>query len=253
MATNPRLQPDPEHGTGGATAPDRPDSGRPLAPAPDTTAPVRHDGRRLGRPEGQTNLADGILDAAEIVFAEHGYAGATLRQVADRLDVNSAMIAYYYKNKENLFRRVFLRRGLEISRRRMERLAEVESRGGYVAKDLVRAFIEPAAELWAEPQGRAFLRLHARLHMEPESLSFELRREVHNETTRAYAEAFARVMPNVPMQVIYQRLSLLIGAYLYAFSGTSRLDELVGDECGDPMEGLLETAVAFSGAGMNSI
>ena len=63
--------------------------------------------RRPGRPEGQTNLADNILDAAEVLFAESGYAGTTLRQVAERLAVTPAMIAYYFQNKDNLFRAVF--------------------------------------------------------------------------------------------------------------------------------------------------
>lgn len=206
--------------------------------------------RRPGRPEGQTNLADNILDAAEVLFAESGYAGTTLRQVAERLAVTPAMIAYYFQNKDNLFRAVFTRRGFFISRQRMERLQQLQTAGPHTVEDLVRAFIAPAAALFDDPQGRAFLRLHARLHMEPEELSYELRRLVHNEPTRAYADAFAALLPELTTREIYQRMSLLIGAYLYAFSGASRLNELVKEEDADPMAGLLDTAVAFGTAGM---
>ncbi len=205
--------------------------------------------RKPGRPEGQTNLSAEILDVAEVMFAEQGFAGTTLRQVADRLGVNPAMIAYYFQNKDNLFRSVFNRRGHAISAARMERLAALSGQD-YEVEDLVRAFIEPAAALYDDPQGRAFLKLHARLHMEPEELSFELRRAVHNESTHAYAAAFGRLL-DLPEREVYQRMSLLIGAYLYAFSGTSRLAELMGQE-GDPMQGMLQTTIAFGTAGMTA-
>lgn len=218
--------------------------------APEPTRARNRKPRRPGRPEGQTNLADNILDVAETLFAEMGHAGTTLRQVADRLDVTPAMIAYYFQNKDNLFRAVFLRRAESVSQARMERLAMLEEAGGYGVEDLVRAFVSPSAALSDSAQGRAFLRLHARLHMEPEELSYELRRQVYNESTRAYAHAFARLLPEMPMAEVFQRLSLLIGAYLYAFSGTSRLNELVESSESDPYAGLLDTVIAFGTAGM---
>ncbi|MDS9469723.1 TetR/AcrR family transcriptional regulator [Paracoccus sp. MBLB3053] len=208
--------------------------------------------RRPGRPEGQTNLADEILDAAEIMFAELGYSGTTLRQVAEKLGVTPAMIAYYFQSKDNLFRAVFLRRGQGISDSRMERLSELEGKPGKIVEDLVRAFIEPSARLYGDQQGRAFLRLHARLHMEPEALSFELRRTVYNESTRAYARAFAELLPQLSEREIYQRMSLLIGAYLYAFSGTSRLGEFLVTDEGESTRGLTENIIAFGTAGMMS-
>jgi len=224
----------------------------PQSPTSQDTALPPSRPRRPGRPEGQTNLADEILNTAEVLFADLGYAGTTLRQVAETLGVNPALIAYYFQNKDNLFRSVFTRRGHRISEQRMERLTALEASKSFSAEDLVRAFIEPAAELYATPHGRAFLRLHARLHMEPEVLSFELRRLVYNESTRAYAHAFARFTPGLELHEVFQRMSLLIGSYLYAYSGTSRLDELVGAQCKDATAGLLDSIVAFGTAGMTS-
>ena len=206
--------------------------------------------RRPGRPEGQTNLADEILDTAEVLFAELGYAGTSLRQVADRLGVTPAMIAYYFQNKDNLFRDVFTRRGKRIASQRMERLAELQRRASYTVEDLVRAFIKPSAELFESTQGRAFLKLHARLLMEPEQLSFELRSLVYNESTRAYAQAFAGLLPELSQREVYQRVSLLVGAYLYAYSGTSRLNDLLGEPDDQATDGMFDTIIAFGTAGM---
>lgn len=203
--------------------------------------------KRVGRPEGQRNLADKILDKAEILFAEQGYSGTTLRQVADAADVTSAMTAYYFKNKENLFREVFTRRGLEIAKQRMERLDMLQKDGNLSLEKLVRAFLQPSSDLRQTDQGRAFLRLHGRLHMEPEPLSFSLRREVYDASTRAYVEALVALLPAQPEKLIYQKMSLMVGAYLYAFSDTNRLKELAMSE--DATDDLLETTVAFSVGG----
>ena len=44
-----------------------------------------------------------ILEAAVAAFAEHGRRGATTRMVGRRAGVNSALIYYYFENKDTLF------------------------------------------------------------------------------------------------------------------------------------------------------
>ncbi len=44
-----------------------------------------------------------IVDAARAVFAEHGYAGATTREIADRAAVTEVLIFRYFGNKAALF------------------------------------------------------------------------------------------------------------------------------------------------------
>jgi AcrR family transcriptional regulator len=44
-----------------------------------------------------------ILTAAEQLFAEHGFAGVGIRQIAAAAGVNGAMIHYYFGNKERLY------------------------------------------------------------------------------------------------------------------------------------------------------
>ena len=44
-----------------------------------------------------------LLEAAEGLFAEHGYEGTSVRKLADKAHVNVAMISYYFGSKEKLF------------------------------------------------------------------------------------------------------------------------------------------------------
>ena len=50
-----------------------------------------------------------ILDAAEGLFAERGYAGATTRDIARRAGIQKRMLFYYFARKETLYRAVLER------------------------------------------------------------------------------------------------------------------------------------------------
>ena len=76
----------------------------PAAPqvAPDSSAPRRRKGERT---------AERILDAAEALFAEHGYAGTTLRDVASRVGLRTPSLYNHFPSKESLYAAV-LERGI---------------------------------------------------------------------------------------------------------------------------------------------
>ncbi|MCA9515736.1 MAG: TetR/AcrR family transcriptional regulator [Myxococcales bacterium] len=61
-------------------------------------------GRIKGRKPEETREA--VLDAATRAFAEHGYANATLGQIAEAAGVTAATLPYHFKNKEGLFEAV---------------------------------------------------------------------------------------------------------------------------------------------------
>lgn len=49
-----------------------------------------------------------IIQAANKVFLENGYAGTRMQDIANEANINKAMLHYYFKNKESLFRMIFL-------------------------------------------------------------------------------------------------------------------------------------------------
>ena len=60
-----------------------------------------------------------IKEAARDVFLAKGYDGATMKAIADRSQVNKALLHYYYRGKNNLFLLVFeeeFKRLLQIGR-----------------------------------------------------------------------------------------------------------------------------------------
>ena len=209
--------------------------------------------KRPGRPEGSNGqVRAGILDAAEMVFANQGYAGTTLREVSKLAGVTQGLITYYFGSKFDLFSETFLRRAAEIVGARTESLARLraEDRAGDVVA-VVEAFLQPILELRATPQGRAFLRLHARLHTEPPNLSYELRKTAYDASTRLYIEALHLALPHLSRFEVHCRMTLMIGTYLYALSDTHRMEDLIPDAY-DPQDAakLMAETVAFIAGGL---
>lgn len=68
------------------------------------TQEVRKPGSgRRGRREGASESREHILASARQLFAEHGFEGTSLRQVAREAGVDPAMIHHFFKGKDELF------------------------------------------------------------------------------------------------------------------------------------------------------
>lgn len=81
-------------------------------------ATVTASGNRSGNPRGRpagidvADIRTAILDQAETLFARRGYAATPVREIADAVGVNPAMVHYYFGSKHALLRQV-LERALE--------------------------------------------------------------------------------------------------------------------------------------------
>jgi TetR/AcrR family transcriptional regulator len=71
---------------------------------PNTQAPERQRGRPIVT--GQQDLRTQILDTAEELFADHGYAATSIRRIAETAGVNPALVHYYFGNKKALLQKV---------------------------------------------------------------------------------------------------------------------------------------------------
>lgn len=63
------------------------------------------------------------MEAAEILFAEKGFNGTSVRDIAEKAQVNLAMISYYFGSKDKLFEALFMYRG-EATKVKIETIIE---------------------------------------------------------------------------------------------------------------------------------
>lgn len=82
-----------------------------------------------------------LLDAAEAVFAEKGFAGATVKEIAERSELSVGSVYQLFDGKEALFRGVMRRRNQEVN----DLLDDVISRSESAAEqlhELIDAYID---------------------------------------------------------------------------------------------------------------
>jgi AcrR family transcriptional regulator len=77
--------------------------------------------RRIGAPDAKNRGV--LLDAAEQLMLEEGYAAVTSRRLAERAGLKPQLVHYYFRTMEDLFLAVFRRRaeeGLDVQARALQ-------------------------------------------------------------------------------------------------------------------------------------
>lgn len=86
-----------------------------------------------------------ILEAAKKVFMQRGYAGARMQEIADEAGINKAMLHYYFRSKEKLFRVIFEETAMDL----LPKLGlALEGEGGVLEKleKIVRIYVSVIQE-----------------------------------------------------------------------------------------------------------
>ena len=65
---------------------------------------------KLNKKLTDTSTEEQVLKAAEKIFLSKGYSAAKTVEIADEAGVNHALLHYYFRTKENLFKRVFMQK-----------------------------------------------------------------------------------------------------------------------------------------------
>ncbi len=174
-----------------------------------------------------------ILDTAERLIAEQGYAGTSLRQIIAEAGVNLAAVHYHFGSKEELLDELILRKARPVNERREAMLnrVEAEAGGGPVAVDLLlEAFFEPMAEVG----GRSphFVRLMGRMYAE--GMLPQVLRKHFQPTILKFVAALRRALPHLGDAELYARLQFMIGAMSHAVCGAPVFPNVLGEAGGAP-------------------
>jgi len=77
-----------------------------------------------------------IMERPEVLFAEKGFNGTSVRDIAEKAHVNLAMISYYFGSKDKLLESLFDYRGEHI-KLKLESMVEDKTLGSFEKLDLL--------------------------------------------------------------------------------------------------------------------
>ncbi len=153
-----------------------------------------------------------ILDAAEALFIEKGFAATSLRAIASLAGVNLAATNYHFGSKHGLLEAVLHRRAMPLNAARLSVLDELELNGKIPSvEEIVAAFFTPLTEGLVSP---SLPLLVGRLHAEPRSISEPLLTREFGTSSKRFISALSRVLPEVSLVDLGWRFHFVLGAMI---------------------------------------
>jgi AcrR family transcriptional regulator len=198
-----------------------------------------------------------ILDTAERLFAQHGYAATSLRSIIAEAGVNLAAVHYHFHSKEALLEAVILRRAVPANQERLALLDQFqnEAAGKPISLEkVIEAFVAPTLHISSNPQsgGMVFMKLLGRLHAEGDLLPGILISQF-GEMLERFGAALRQALPDLPPEELFWRLNLAIGALAQTLRGGSKDLAAISDlSLSFNSEAALERLVAFLSAGFRA-
>jgi AcrR family transcriptional regulator len=198
-----------------------------------------------------------ILDAAEQLFAEFGYHGVTLKDVAKKVGVSSTLIHYHFSGKESLFEAVWARRAPISARNRlaaMRRYAE-EVGDAVTVEGALHAWIDADLDVQIDDQEHwvAFGKISAQANSAA-GWGAEKMTKYFNPVVLALIELLKKAMPECDEQTIFWGYHFVSGAMTHNMARTGRLDELSHGLCSsDDFVSIKRHMARFMAAGFHAI
>lgn len=175
--------------------------------------------------------ANQILDAAEALFAAHGYEGTSMRAIAERAGANLGAFHYYWGSKQALCKAVLERRLGPVMKERQERLDAFEGKRPPL-RDVLRAAMEPSLLVSGAnaAERESFRAFYGRMLTDPAAEVHALTASFVDEFAKRFVAIMGHELPHLTSEEFYWRVIFVYGAFFYAHSNHTRVQALWPDE-----------------------
>ncbi len=197
-------------------------------------------------------IKERILDAAEELFARHGYDSASMRQLTARAKVNLAAVNYHFGGKESLYTAMISRRLRARYETRRANLERAEREAGVQPVPLptvIELLVRPVFELSEDRShgGAHVIRILGRSLAEPLPFMGAVLAAEFQPTMARFSQAVRRSVPQLSPEDFLWRLSFVVGAMQHTFAVLHRMSELTSGICrNDDHEGALRRFIEFA-------
>jgi AcrR family transcriptional regulator len=183
-------------------------------------------------PSDHTRTA--ILNAAERLYADRGFADVTLRDIVAAADVNLAAVNYHFGSKDELIAELFVTRSLATNRERLNLLKTAEAEGGGRAgiEAILRALVGPTLRGCLGPDRERSAAARFMIRASIESVP-PIRRIKNREIDhlRKFAAAMRRSLPERDDVDLYWGLHFALAMAHQTIRDSERLTKLSEGVC----------------------
>ncbi len=198
-----------------------------------------------------------ILDAAELLFAELGYHGVTLKDVAARVGVSSTLIHYHFNGKESLYEAVWARKAPISARNRLDAMRRYAEEVGdnVTVEGALHAWIDTDLNVQIDEtdQWIAFGKISAQANSAA-GWGAEKMTKYFNPVVLALIDLLKKAMPDCDEETIFWGYHFVSGAMTHNMARTGRLDDLSHGLCSsDDFVSIRRHMAKFMAAGFHAI
>ena len=203
--------------------------------------------------EAQAATKQAVFNAAERLFALHGFQNVSVRDITAEAKVNLASVNYHFGSKDSLLFEIFRKRTAELNRERARMLHEAAAQDGAkpTVRDILRAYFTPPLR-WASPDNVRRISMQFIIRARSEG-NAEMREVLRNDVSHLerFAGALMAARPELPKEDIYWRLHFVLGMiHQNRFMELDRLHVLSGGLTREgEVDALLERMLDFAEAG----
>jgi len=201
----------------------------------------------------QPGVRERLLDAAEALFAEHGFHGAPMRDITAMASTRLANINDQFGTKEVLFQEVIARRAPLINADRLAMLNAVRTSRSKAAevRAVVEAFAQPLLVRGLESEGwRNYLRLLAQLTNSRSDVLL-LIAEHFSPMAKMFSDRIGQILPQLTSRQQMNAYQLMVSSAMAVFSDNRRIDLMsAGAETSADLASHYEDMVSFTTGGI---
>jgi AcrR family transcriptional regulator len=228
-------------------------NGRSKAAAADRPTTAKVDRRKAPLTKAK------ILDAAELLFLERGFHGASIRDISKAADVQIALAYYHFGTKEDLFRAVIDRRAAENASGMLAALRQLQQdpERARQPEELFRAFLQPVVDraLTGGEGWHNYIRLMAHIANQPQDKSYITPfNENYDSLMQVFVDHLRNIRPELADEDLYWAFYFFQAAVSHILTQSGMVDRQSGGLCrSKDLNTIVDKLARVFGAGLNGL
>lgn len=198
-----------------------------------------------------------ILDAADVLFANKGFNGTSLREITSQANVNLAAVNYHFGSKKELIKAVMSRYMDELSPRlesALSLLCQAECKP--TLHEVFSAFIEPLLHLneFKENGTSTFLQLLGRGYTDSQGFLRWFLTTQYPSVFTNFTKAVNIAYPELSAEEIFWRLHFTMGTIVFTMSSSEALIDIAQNDFDNKLDiaGVIERVIPYVAAGVGA-